>query len=198
MKIEAIVFPILFSVLLFSELTELRLVVVGSFFESEFVRYDIKRQLTGVNYKTKLNEEENIMKKILFIILTAILGMTQTSIAADYRYVAAEELKGWLEATRPVLLVDIQEAKAFALHHIKGALETNAYPVKSEIDRKSLDPVLNQSKEYAKVVVICPRGKGGAKRTYDYLKGQGVLEEKLFILTDGMGKWPYKDWVATK
>ncbi|MBU0485363.1 MAG: rhodanese-like domain-containing protein [Proteobacteria bacterium] len=137
------------------------------------------------------------MKKLVLIICTAFLAFAQHGMAADYQYVSAEELKGWLEAARPVLLVDIQEKQDFAAHHIRGSLETNAYPVKSDAERQTIDPAVSRAKDYEAVVVICPRGKGGAKRTYDYLKEHGVPEAKLTILTDGMEKWSYQEWVAT-
>ncbi|MBU0675112.1 MAG: rhodanese-like domain-containing protein [Proteobacteria bacterium] len=138
------------------------------------------------------------MKKLVLIICTAFLAFAQYGMAAEYQYVSAEELKGWLEAARPVLLVDIQEKQDFAAHHIKGSLETNAYPVKSDAERQTIYPAISQAKNYEAVVVVCPRGKGGAKRTYDYLKEQGVPEAKLSILTGGMEKWPYEEWVVTK
>ncbi len=141
------------------------------------------------------------MKKILLIICAAIMTLAQSANGStNYRYVSAEQLKGWLEAAKPMLIVDIQVKKEFAASHIKGSLETNAYPVKSDADRQLLDPALtlNQSHDYAAVVVVCPRGKGGAKRAYDYLRKQGVADAKLFILTGGMGKWPYPEWVETK
>lgn len=34
---------------------------------------------------------------------------------------------------------------------------------------------------------------GGAKRSYDYLKENGVPEVKLYILKGGVEKWPYKE-----
>lgn len=117
------------------------------------------------------------MRKLVLIICTALLALAQYSIAADYQYVPAEELKGWLEAARPVLLVDIQEKKDFTAHHIKGSMETNAYPVKSDAERQTLIPAVGKAKDNEAVVIVCPRGKGGAKRTYDYLKEQGVSEE---------------------
>ena len=46
------------------------------------------------------------------------------------------------------------------------------------------------------VVVICPRGGGGAKRCYDYLKSQGVPDAKLFILEGGVDKWPNRDMLV--
>jgi len=146
-------------------------------------------------------QKGTIMKKILFIIFATIMGLSQVAHAwTTYNYVPADDLKTWLDTAKPVLLVDIQEKKDFAIHHIKGSLETNAYPVKSNQDRQSLDPSLklNKANDYAAVVVICPRGKGGAKRAYEYLAQKRVPEEKLFILTGGMGKWPHKEWVAIK
>lgn len=140
------------------------------------------------------------MKKIVLLICAACIGLVQNCLAADYRYVAADELKGWLEAAKPVLLVDIQAEKEFAAHHIKGSMETNAYPVETEVERATLIPALERYKSDTPeaVVIVCPRGKGGAKRTYDYLKERGVPENKLSILTGGMEKWPHEAWVATK
>ena len=134
------------------------------------------------------------------ILLTALLGLTQMAFAADYQYVSAEELRGWLETAKPVLLIDIQEAQDFAAHHIKGSVETNGYPVKSDEDRARLQSALKMglAGKYDSVVVVCPRGKGGAKRTYDFLAQKGVPVAKLFILTGGMAKWPYPEWVTAK
>gem|GEM_PF-86735 len=115
-----------------------------------------------------------------------------------YNYVSAEQLKGWLGKDKSMLIVDIQVKKEFAAHHIKGSMETNAYPVKSDAERQALVSAVGRAKDVESVVVVCPRGKGGAKRAYDYLKTKGVPEAKLSILTDGMAKWPYKEWVETK
>ncbi len=139
------------------------------------------------------------MKK-LFVILAMIVGLAPLVSAADYQYVTAEQLNGWLEAARPVELVDIQEAKDFASHHIKGSVETNAYPVKSDKDKQGLKLALEQSldQDYEAIVIVCPRGKGGAKRTYDHMVDKGVPAGKLFILAGGMANWPYEKWVAKK
>ncbi len=138
------------------------------------------------------------MKKIVLLICMTFIALSQNCLAADYRYVDADELKGWLDAVKPVLLVDIQVKKDFAAHHIKGSLETNAYPVKSDVERRAIEPAVALAGDYEAVVIVCPRGKGGATRTYDYLKKQGVAESKLYILTGGMEKWPHKAWVAAK
>lgn len=140
------------------------------------------------------------MRKIVVVIWITVLGIAQFADASDYQYVSAEELKGWLEAETPVLLVDIQVKKEFAAHHIKGSLETNSYPVKSGSDLKRLVPAIamNKSNDYRAVVVVCPRGKGGAKRAYDYLKKAGVADNKLYILAGGMERWPYRHLVVGK
>ncbi len=141
------------------------------------------------------------MKKIMLIIFAVILiisGGSQARARMGYNYVSANDLKGWLTTEKTILIVDIQVKDEFKAHHIKGALETNAYPVKSEAERHTLDPALHkiQARKFDKIVVVCPRGKGGAKRAYDYLEKHGTPEDKLVILTGGMGGWPYKEWVA--
>jgi len=79
-------------------------------------------------------------------------------------------------------------------HHFKGSLETNAYPVKSEEERKKLDKTLERiNASQDDVVIVCPRGGGGAKNTYDYLKEKGVEEKRLFILEKGMEGWPHPE-----
>jgi rhodanese-related sulfurtransferase len=91
-------------------------------------------------------------------------------------------------------IVDIQVPGEFQQHHFKDALETNSYPVKSVDDKQKLDKVLPIiATKQNDVVVVCPRGGGGAKNTYDYLKEKGVDEKRIFILKEGMQGWPYKE-----
>jgi rhodanese-related sulfurtransferase len=93
-----------------------------------------------------------------------------------------------------MIIVDIQDKEAFARQHFKGSIETNAYPVKTDAERKSIDPAVEHFKTSGQdVVVVCPRGGGGAKRCYDYIKSRGVPDEKLFILEGGADKWPFKE-----
>lgn len=134
------------------------------------------------------------MKKLLMSLAMLLLAVTTQ--AGDYRYVAPEEMKTWLEGGKELVIVDIQPAKDFARQHFNGALETDAFPVEKPEEQKLLDPAVAAARDNNRdVVVVCPRGKGGAKRTYDYLKANGVAEERLYILTDGMDKWPFKELV---
>jgi rhodanese-related sulfurtransferase len=137
------------------------------------------------------------MKKLLMLCLGLLLIAVNAQ-AGDYRYVSPEDMKTWLETGKEMLIVDIQPAKDFARQHFSGAIETNAFPVETPEEQKRLDRAVESAKGNSKdVVVVCPRGKGGAKRCYDYLKSNGVTEERLSILTDGMDKWPYKELVKS-
>ena len=109
-------------------------------------------------------------------------------------YITPANLKKMLDAKQEVILVDIQPADQFEKHHLPGSIETNAFPAKSDEEKARLDkmlPVINASK--APAVVLCPRGKGGAKNSYDYLQSKGVPENRLQILEGGIADWPYNE-----
>ncbi len=98
-----------------------------------------------------------------------------------------------------MVLVDIQVKDEFSLHHFKNSIETNSFPVETEEQRKMINPAVAAAKAAGTdVVVVCPRGGGGAKRCYTYLKDQGIAEEKLFILEGGVDKWPYKEMMEKR
>ena len=132
------------------------------------------------------------------LIALALLLCAATARAGDYRYVAPQDMRTWLESGKELLIVDIQPAKDFSRQHFAGAIETNAFPVESAEEQQRLELAVSAAKGNARdVVVVCPRGKGGAKRTFDYLKTNGVAEDRLYILTDGMDKWPYQELVKS-
>jgi len=133
------------------------------------------------------------MTRIMLLVLL-IVGCAATAIAGGYNYVEPDQFKQWLEKGKDMSIVDIQVPAEFQKQHFKGSLETNAYPVKTDIEKQKLDKVLPKLAETQNdVVVICPRGGGGAKNTYDYLKEKGISEKRLLILKEGMQGWPYKD-----
>lgn len=134
------------------------------------------------------------MKKLMGLMIVLSLALAATAMAANYGYVEPEQFKQWLESGKPMQVLDIQVPAEFQKHHFKGALETNAFPVKTAEEKKRLDlviPKLAASRE--DIVVVCPRGGGGAKNTYDYLKEQGIAEKRIYILKDGMQGWPFKE-----
>lgn len=133
---------------------------------------------------------------LLSIVMLALVATT--AVAADYNYVKPEVFKSWLESGKEVVIVDIQVPEEFAKRHFQGAIETNAYPVKSDEERARLDQTLARiNATSAEVVIVCPRGGGGAKNTYDYLKSKGVDEARLFILEKGMEGWPHPELCVT-
>lgn len=140
------------------------------------------------------------MKKsigVLAILLFSVLNMA--FLFETFNYVKADEFKQWLDSGKAMVMVDIQVKDEFSLHHFKDSIETNAFPVETDEQRKMIDQAVTAAKEAGTdVVVICPRGGGGAKRCYSYLKDQGIAEEKLFILEGGVEKWPYKEMLLSR
>ena len=127
-----------------------------------------------------------------FFVLLAILLIPNISLANNgkYNYISAADLETRLTANLPTNIVDIQVEEEFRQHHIKGATPTYAYPVKSDADRTKLEMTIEQIKgNNDPVVVVCPRGAGGAKRTYDYLLEKGISAERLLILEKGQEGW---------
>jgi rhodanese-related sulfurtransferase len=120
-----------------------------------------------------------------------MLASATTVFAANY--IDAEDLKKMLDQKVEIVLVDIQPAVDFEMQHLPGSIETNAFPGKTDAEKMRLDKSLtaiNASK--APVIVICPRGKSGAKNSYAYLITKGVPEDRLQILDGGINEWPFK------
>lgn len=133
------------------------------------------------------------MKRIVVLMLL-LLGCTAAALAGGYNYVEADQFKQWLEMGKKMAIVDIQVPAEYQKHHFKGSLETNAYPVKSADEKQKLATILPMlSATGSDIVVVCPRGGGGAKNTYDYLRENGIDEKRLIILKEGMQGWPYKE-----
>ena len=132
------------------------------------------------------------MKKMFFLSLALLLYSVISASAENY--VKPDQFKQWIETSKPVQIVDIQPAEEFEKHHFKNSIQTNAFPAKSDAEKERLDrilPALQASKE--DIVIVCPRGGGGAKNTYEHLKAKGIPESRLFILEKGVEGWPYKE-----
>lgn len=128
--------------------------------------------------------------------ITLVVVASAGSLAASsdgYNYISAADLQKRLQAKSPMILVDICPAEQFAKGHLPGAIETNAYPVDTDEQRERLAKVLPQiqaSKD--DVIILCPRGGGGAKKTFDFYKSKGVDPKRMLILEKGMDAWPYE------
>ena len=134
------------------------------------------------------------MKKLFLYPLILISLLSTGALFQQFNYLEADQFKEWLSTEKPVIIVDIQVKNEFAAHHFPNSIETNAFPVKTEAQQKMIDQaVIAYEKSGYDVVVVCPRGGGGAKRCYSYLKSRGVPEKKLTILKGGVEKWPYPE-----
>jgi len=134
------------------------------------------------------------MKKISILAFALLSLLNVAAMFETYNYLEPAQFKVWLESGKQMVIVDIQDKPSFAAHHFRSSIETNAYPVDTEEQRKSLDPAMAAAKKSGlDVVIVCPRGGGGAKKTFSYMKSQGIAEGKLFILTGGEEKWPYRE-----
>lgn len=137
------------------------------------------------------------MKKYLVLVLAFVFVLTTSAFASNM--VKPDEFKKWLETGKKMIIVDIQPAKDFEKQHFKGSIETNAFPAKTDEEKKRLDktiPVIQSSKD--DVVIICPRGRSGATNTHEYLKSKGIPENRIYILEGGIDNWPYKDMLMKK
>ncbi len=134
------------------------------------------------------------MKKI-FLVLTIIglvfVGCGKVEQKAQYNYISAEDTaKLMREDSSKLVLIDIQKKDDFAEEHLKNAIETYAYPVKTDDERAHLAALIPHIKENQKVIVICPRSGGGADRAYDFLLENGIKKENLYTLINGQYGWP--------
>jgi len=135
------------------------------------------------------------LKVLLFLLLSLALCGIATA-GGGYNYVKTDDFKNWLQDGRKIAIIDIQPAADFEKQHFRGSIETNAYPVKTDESRQSLDRTLPQlAASQDAIVIVCPRGGGGAKATYDHLKSKGIDEKRLLILEGGMQGWPHRELV---
>lgn len=140
------------------------------------------------------------MFKKLGIILSALVLSSTMMFAGvfdflkGYNYITADETAELIR-TNPekIVLVDIQEKPGFSKEHLKGAVATYAYPVKKQDELDRLAKLVPTIKPDQKVIIICPRGGGGADRTYDFFLKKGLNKDNLFTLKNGQEGWPRKE-----
>lgn len=132
-----------------------------------------------------------MLKKIA---LFFVLSIASATVALAANYIEPQELKELFDKKKPVILVDIQPETDFEVQHLPGSIETNAFPAKTDEEKARLDKALTVIKASKDpVVVVCPRGKSGAKNSYQYLESKGVPEDRMQILEGGIAEWPFKE-----
>jgi DNA-binding transcriptional ArsR family regulator/rhodanese-related sulfurtransferase len=126
--------------------------------------------------------------------LVDVLLQTGRPAAHAANYLEAAVFKGWLDGGRKIQIVDVQPQAEYAQRHFNDSIATNAFPGKTEEEKKRLDPALKiVAASEADVVIVCPRGSIGSNNAYRYLLEQGIAEKRLHILEKGMTGWPYPE-----
>ena len=135
-----------------------------------------------------------MFKKVLVLVTAFWLLCSVAAIAADVNFISAADFKSMLDNRKPVVIADIQKQNDFRKHHFYAAVETGAYPVRTDPQKEQLDKVVDMFEKTGNLIVIVgPRGTSGSRRAYDYLLEQGVPEKMIFILEGGIREWPYKE-----
>jgi rhodanese-related sulfurtransferase len=140
-----------------------------------------------------------MLKKLGFIASALLLGASVMfagvfDVFKGYNYITAQETAELIRKdSQSILLIDIQEKPGFAKEHLQGAIETNAYPVKKQDELDRLAALLPTIKPDQKVIIVCPRGGGGADRAYDFYLKSGVNKDNIFTLKNGQEGWPREE-----
>ena len=162
---------------------------------------------TGMTKRYSSDEKEILMeflydKKLRLRAIWVLVGLGMLLVVPftygeSYNYISAFDLKKRIESGAQVFLLDIQVEKEYSKHHIVNTFATYAYPVESIGDRAKLKSALGKIRNSKEdIIIICPRGAGGAKRTYDYLQAEGIVSNRLYILEKGQSGWPYPELIA--
>ena len=134
------------------------------------------------------------MKKGLWatFCLVMFLAFVATACTQDesYNYISPAELKERLDAGEveqgSLVVFSTQTEEEWESGHLPQAIPTFARPLETDEDYAKLEPIKDKIKDTdADVVIICPRGGGGATRPCDYLMEQGIDEGRLLILEGG-------------
>ncbi len=139
-----------------------------------------------------------LLSAALLLILSFIAALPLTFAETSYNYITPDDLKTRIQSAESLTILDIQVEEEYSLHHIKGSVATYAYPVKTEEEKSRIDSVYSSlDGSFDPVVIVCPRGGGGAKRTFDYLVSKGFEADRLFILEKGQAGWPYPELIVS-
>jgi len=135
-------------------------------------------------------QQRPVFLTALAIVLVLLLASTGMCRKKGYNYISVQEVKARMDAgdheNGSMVITTSQTEKEYKTGYIKAAYPTFARPLKTDADFAKLVPLLNKVKDTSEdIVFICPRGKSGAERPYDYFKKNGINENRLLILEGG-------------
>ncbi len=152
-----------------------------------------------------MKELDDLMKKmtaIVFALLMVFLfaacgGAAEGTFESGGRqYITADQLKADMDAGKDLFLLDIQPEENFNKNHLRSAVATFAFPVKTDEEKAKVDDVLDEAAGKA-LIIVCPGGKSGANNTWDHLVSSGYDMSTVYILENGQNGWPYPELLAT-
>jgi rhodanese-related sulfurtransferase len=157
---------------------------------------NIQTVYCGLKVKQTLtNGVAVLMNKFFYFafMILVLVSQANASVGDVYTYISPEALQTRIKAgDASMIILDICPVEQFAKGHIPGAIETNASPVQRPEETARLEAALPKLVGDKDIIVICPGGGGGAKRTVDLFKSRGITSKRLLILENGMNKWPYE------
>lgn len=126
-------------------------------------------------------------------------------VLGEYNYISPEDVVAHIDAgdieSGAMLMVSAQTEEELAKTHMKGKLITNySRPLETVEDFAKLESSYEIiSSTDVPVIVICPGGKSGATRQYDYYVAKGIDPSRLMILENGQNNFSklYPDYVES-
>lgn len=140
-------------------------------------------------YNMKMQRHAGLMTVMAAVLVLFLAGNGECR-KDGYNYISIQDFKARMDAgdheNGSMVITTSQTKKEYATGYIDAAYPTYARPLKTDADFAKLNPFLEKIKDTdAGVVLICPRGKSGAERPYDYFKKHGIDESRLLILEGG-------------
>lgn len=159
---------------------------------------------TEVTVEVEADAKESGAEEVTSETETAEVLVEIPKVLENYNYISPEDVKAHIDAgdveSGAVLMVSSQTEEELAVSHMKGKLITNnARPLKTVDDYAKLEPSYEIIKDTdAPVILICPGGKSGATRQFDYFVAKGIDADRLMILENGQGNFSeqYPEYVV--
>lgn len=146
-----------------------------------------------INNKYKEVDVKNFRKVFRLVLLALAISVFTVAgqvCAGSFNYISVDEFKARMDAgdhdSGAMAIVTTQTEEEYSSGHLKAAYPTFSRPLKAQSDFEKLYPFMELVKESdSDIVIICPRGRGGAEIPYRYFVEHGIAEDRLLILKDG-------------
>ncbi|RNI30588.1 HesA/MoeB/ThiF family protein [Rufibacter latericius] len=132
----------------------------------------VRDYLNQSQYKIKLKARPENQK------ITSLQGSYEVDSCFKVPEVSAEELYGWVQEGRKMLLLDVREQEEYVTGHLQKALLTPLSVLKNQLEHLP---------QHLPIVTICQKGSRSQKAAQLLLEQDGKAE--VYSLTGGMEAW---------